>query len=91
MEFIPFLNYVPPQKPHSLLKYSSKMGSNAGIVFAVVLVLCMMVPSLATVYTIGDSSGWTLGSDYSTWTSGKTFAVGDSLGKFHIYGPFWGL
>jgi hypothetical protein len=48
----------------------------------------MIVPSLATVYTVGDSSGWTIGTDYSTWTSGKTFAVGDSLGKFHIHDPF---
>jgi hypothetical protein len=53
----------------------------------------MIVPSLATVHTIGDSGGWTLGVDYSTWTSGKTFVVGDSLGKFsapviHIYNPF---
>ncbi|XP_022773120.1 blue copper protein-like isoform X2 [Durio zibethinus] len=43
------------------------------------LVLCMAVPSLATVYTVGDTSGWTIGVDYSTWTKGKTFQVGDSL------------
>ncbi|XP_062158259.1 blue copper protein-like [Alnus glutinosa] len=54
------------------------MGSNAPIV-CVVVFLCMIVPSLATVYTVGDSSGWAIGTDYSTWTSGKTFAVGDSL------------
>ncbi|OAY85302.1 Blue copper protein, partial [Ananas comosus] len=33
----------------------------------------------ATVYTVGDSSGWTTGVDYTTWTSGKTFVVGDRL------------
>ncbi|XP_074587209.1 blue copper protein-like [Curcuma longa] len=33
----------------------------------------------ATDYTVGDSSGWANGVDYSTWTSGKTFAVGDTL------------
>ncbi|XWS14958.1 hypothetical protein CRYUN_Cryun35bG0053000 [Craigia yunnanensis] len=43
------------------------------------LVLCMVVPSLATVYTVGDTSGWTTGVDYSAWTNGKTFKVGDSL------------
>ncbi|XVF64834.1 hypothetical protein PTKIN_Ptkin09bG0198300 [Pterospermum kingtungense] len=43
------------------------------------LVLCMVAPSLATVYTVGDTSGWTTGVDYSTWTQGKTFKVGDSL------------
>lgn len=46
------------------------------------LVFYLAVPSLATVYTVGDSSGWTMGVDYSTWTSGKTFVVGDSLGEF---------
>ncbi|KAE8099953.1 hypothetical protein FH972_017896 [Carpinus fangiana] len=55
------------------------MGSNAWIVCALVLLLCMIVPSLATVHTVGDSGGWTLSADYSTWTSGKTFVVGDSL------------
>lgn len=41
----------------------------------------MALPSLATVYTVGDTSGWVIGGDYSTWASDKTFAVGDSLGK----------
>ncbi|KAL5558917.1 hypothetical protein UlMin_035128 [Ulmus minor] len=40
----------------------------------------MVLPiSSATVYTVGDTSGWALGGDYSTWASGKTFAVGDSI------------
>ncbi|XP_040997837.1 blue copper protein-like [Juglans microcarpa x Juglans regia] len=51
----------------------------ARVVCAALLVLCMVVPSLATVYTVGDTSGWVMGVDYSTWTSGKTFTVGDSL------------
>ncbi|XP_059454573.1 blue copper protein-like [Corylus avellana] len=55
------------------------MASNAWIVCALMLLLGMIVPSLATVHTVGDSGGWALGVDYSTWTSGKTFAVGDSL------------
>ncbi|KAF5740190.1 putative Blue copper protein precursor [Tripterygium wilfordii] len=46
----------------------------------VLLVWCMVVPiSVATVYTVGDTSGWVLGVDYSTWTSDKTFTVGDKL------------
>ncbi|CAK9149034.1 unnamed protein product [Ilex paraguariensis] len=44
-----------------------------------IVILCSAVPSLATVYTVGDAGGWALGVDYSTWTSGKTFSVGDSL------------
>ncbi|XP_012068372.1 blue copper protein-like [Jatropha curcas] len=51
-------------------------NSGLGLVFAI---LVMLVPCLATVYTVGDSSGWTIGVDYGTWTSGKTFSVGDSL------------
>ncbi|MBA0777209.1 hypothetical protein Gotri_005261 [Gossypium trilobum] len=44
------------------------------------LVLCMVVvPSLATVYNVGDASGWATGVDYSSWASDKTFKVGDSL------------
>ncbi|KAG8632882.1 blue copper protein [Manihot esculenta] len=49
------------------------------VVSAIFILISMMVPSLATVYTVGDSTGWTMGNDYSTWTSGKTFTVGDSL------------
>lgn len=41
----------------------------------------MAVPTLATVYTVGDTSGWAIGDDYSSWASDKTFAVGDSLGN----------
>ncbi|KAA8528313.1 hypothetical protein F0562_035668 [Nyssa sinensis] len=50
----------------------------AGIV-CLIVVLCSAVPSLATVYTVGDSTGWTLSYDYTTWTSGKTFVPGDNL------------
>ncbi|GAV83250.1 Cu_bind_like domain-containing protein [Cephalotus follicularis] len=53
-------------------------GFGAGFI-CVTLILCMVVPGLATVYTVGDSSGWTLGADYTTWASDKTFEVGDSL------------
>ncbi|XP_051126554.1 blue copper protein-like [Andrographis paniculata] len=35
--------------------------------------------ALAEVYTVGDSSGWGMATDYSTWASDKTFNVGDSL------------
>nr|ACJ85992.1 unknown [Medicago truncatula] len=43
------------------------------------LVINVAVPTLATVHTVGDKSGWAIGSDYNTWASDKTFAVGDSL------------
>ncbi|KAK1406733.1 hypothetical protein QVD17_38341 [Tagetes erecta] len=33
----------------------------------------------AKVYTVGDSDGWALSVDYTTWASDKTFYIGDSL------------
>ncbi|KAJ4965951.1 hypothetical protein NE237_017800 [Protea cynaroides] len=44
-----------------------------------ILALCCVMPTLATDYTVGDTSGWTTNVDYSTWTSGKAFTTGDSL------------
>ncbi|XP_042475410.1 blue copper protein-like [Macadamia integrifolia] len=56
------------------------MGSISVVgVLVTILALCCVIPSLATDYTVGDSSGWTTSYDYSTWTSGKTFAIGDNL------------
>ncbi|PSS17380.1 Blue copper protein [Actinidia chinensis var. chinensis] len=55
------------------------MASYGGGIVCVFIVLCVAVPSLATVYNVGESSGWTVGVDYTNWTSGKTFVVGDSL------------
>ncbi|CAN4092410.1 unnamed protein product [Withania somnifera] len=52
------------------------MGNFLG---GIILFMCCVVPSLATVHTVGDSGGWGLGVDYGTWASGKTFSVGDSL------------
>uniref|UniRef100_A0A0V0H2Y1 Putative blue copper protein-like n=1 Tax=Solanum chacoense TaxID=4108 RepID=A0A0V0H2Y1_SOLCH len=52
------------------------MGKFLGVIF---LFMCCFVPSLAKVYTVGDSSGWGLGVDYTTWASGTTLNVGDSL------------
>ncbi|KAF3339368.1 blue copper protein-like protein [Carex littledalei] len=33
----------------------------------------------ATDYTVGDTSGWTTGLDYSKWASAQNFQVGDNL------------
>ncbi|XP_039053147.1 blue copper protein-like isoform X2 [Hibiscus syriacus] len=63
-----------------VVNYSAKRMASSSVGMAcLLLVSCMVVPSLAKVYTVGDASGWTTGVDYSTWTSGKTFKVGDSL------------
>ncbi|KAL0366380.1 UNVERIFIED_CONTAM: Blue copper protein [Sesamum radiatum] len=46
----------------------------------VLAVICCRIPAVpAAVYTVGDSSGWAMGGDYGSWTTDKTFAVGDTL------------
>ena len=57
------------------------MAFSNALVLALFLAINMALPTLATVYTVGDTSGWAIGGDYSTWASDKAFGVGDSLGK----------
>lgn len=56
-------------------------GKLAWVMF---MVVSLAVRSLATVYTVGDASGWTIGVDYGTWSASKTFVVGDTLGEFFV-------
>ncbi|KAK1315486.1 hypothetical protein QJS10_CPA06g02023 [Acorus calamus] len=46
---------------------------------AVFLMCCVFIRSSATVYTVGDDSGWATGVNYDNWSGGKNFSVGDSL------------
>ncbi|KAF2292007.1 hypothetical protein P3X46_003897 [Hevea brasiliensis] len=47
---------------------------------AFLIILLATPAAYATQYVVGDSAGWTnFGVDYSTWASGKTFSVGDTL------------
>ncbi|EXB99558.1 Blue copper protein [Morus notabilis] len=49
-------------------------------IMTALLVLLMAAPAVyAAQYTVGDASGWNSGVDYATWTSDKTFRVGDTL------------
>ncbi|KAG6402658.1 hypothetical protein SASPL_134860 [Salvia splendens] len=43
------------------------------------MIICGIEAAAAAVFTVGDTSGWSIGSDYSTWASDKTFSVGDTL------------
>ncbi|KAJ1290042.1 hypothetical protein BS78_02G211800 [Paspalum vaginatum] len=53
--------------------------ANALPLVALLVAGCAALAS-ATTYNVGDSQGWTTGGvDYSTWASGKSFAVGDTL------------
>ncbi|KAL7585786.1 hypothetical protein Lser_V15G44509 [Lactuca serriola] len=55
------------------------MGIRSTDVVMLTLFLSCVMPCLAKVYTVGDSAGWSLSVDYTTWTTGKTFKPGDSL------------
>ncbi|TVU12046.1 hypothetical protein EJB05_45667 [Eragrostis curvula] len=49
------------------------------LAFAALLLVSGASAVVATQYTVGDTSGWTTGADYTTWASGKKFKVGDTL------------
>ncbi|XWS32441.1 hypothetical protein CRYUN_Cryun23aG0159400 [Craigia yunnanensis] len=47
---------------------------------AALLVLLLAAPvAYAANYTVGGSSGWNSGVNYTAWAQGKTFTVGDTL------------
>ncbi|KAK1272257.1 hypothetical protein QJS04_geneDACA012973 [Acorus gramineus] len=48
-------------------------------IFTVVVVTVLPSITLATEYTVGDDQGWMINYNYSEWTAGKMFQVGDSL------------
>ncbi|XP_052158488.1 blue copper protein-like [Oryza glaberrima] len=54
------------------------MASSLALV-ALLLVSCAVVAAAATKYTVGDTSGWAMGADYTTWASDKKFKMGDTL------------
>ncbi|KQK18975.1 blue copper protein [Brachypodium distachyon] len=59
------------------------MGSGGAWLLAssaalLVIASCALTASAAK-YTVGDTSGWTTGTDYTTWASDKKLKVGDSL------------
>lgn len=62
------------------------MGSGGAWLLAssaalLVIASCALTASAAK-YTVGDTSGWTTGTDYTTWASDKKLKVGDSLGQY---------
>ncbi|KAF8081362.1 hypothetical protein N665_0890s0001 [Sinapis alba] len=60
------------------------MGSTtAGVLLLILLAGAPAV--LAVTFQVGGADGWASGIDYTTWVTGKTFRVGDTL-EFN-YGP----
>lgn len=57
------------------------------LVFFVAVVLLGSESSSAMEYQVGDQSGWSYDVDYDDWVKGKTFHVGDVLGK-SVLAPF---
>ncbi|KAL4566034.1 hypothetical protein LXL04_030143 [Taraxacum kok-saghyz] len=70
----------------SLVAFMSTLIIAYGIklVSLMALLSCITFTS-AKVYSVGDSSGWALGVDYTAWTSDKTFFVGDNLCKLFSF------
>lgn len=59
------------------------MGSVHKFVLVLVILCLSHKESSATKHVVGGSQGWDESTDFSTWSSGQTFKVGDQLGKFH--------
>ncbi|KAF3320723.1 blue copper protein-like protein [Carex littledalei] len=55
------------------------MACQSSLALGLLLLVSCVSWSSATDYTVGDSSGWATGVDYTTWASGKTFNTGDTL------------
>ncbi|XP_044946684.1 blue copper protein-like [Hordeum vulgare subsp. vulgare] len=55
------------------------MASSSAALLALLVAAGCAGMAAATSYAVGEAQGWATGVDYSGWTSGKSFAVGDTL------------
>lgn len=61
-----------------------------GMAFVFLIVSLLAAPAVyATDYAVGDASGWNQITNYVNWARGKTFNVGDNLGKFRFTTHFF--
>lgn len=51
------------------------------IISALVLIVCSLTCG-ATLYMVGDTSGWDISTNLETWVKDKRFLVGDDLRKY---------
>ncbi|KAA8533920.1 hypothetical protein F0562_031437 [Nyssa sinensis] len=63
-------------KFHALFSHSSMAEQ---LLVHVIVILGLSLTCTATVYTVGDTSGWDISSDLDTWVKNKRFVVGDVL------------
>ncbi|KAH6837749.1 hypothetical protein C2S53_000784 [Perilla frutescens var. hirtella] len=54
------------------------MASRAFLI-TIIVAAAAAAPAFAMDYMVGDSDGWKLGVNYTTWAEGKQFYVGDTL------------
>jgi hypothetical protein len=47
------------------------------LLFSLAIITCS-----ATIYTVGDSSGWDISTNLDTWVADKKFKIGDALRKY---------
>lgn len=52
------------------------------ILACVLVVLGFALTSSASIYIVGDSSGWDISTDLKSWSNDKKFNVGDVLCKY---------
>jgi len=58
------------------------MASAARLAFFAVSMVLLSSVAMATDFTVGDGTGWTVDFNYTAWAEGKVFRVGDTLCKF---------
>lgn len=56
--------------------------SSLSVLSAIFSLSSLMLISEGTEHIVGDSTGWELFTNYTNWTEGKEFHVGDVLGNF---------
>jgi hypothetical protein len=76
-----FNNQAAFSKVPSPLTQKSTMASHAMVsyVLSFVLLATYICGAAATDYTVGDDGGWTIGTNYLTWSTKYNFTVGDAL------------
>ncbi|KAG4912733.1 hypothetical protein JHK86_053166 [Glycine max] len=55
------------------------MASAARLAFFAVSMVLLSSVAMATDFTVGDGTGWTVDFNYTAWAEGKVFRVGDTL------------
>ena len=66
------------------------MGLAKGAVLFMMIMVGLCGLSMAAVYNVGDSAGWTIlgnGLNYQDWAATKKFFAGDTLGQPPLF-PF---